>query len=101
MHTAPGSGENRILKESVYLPLTVTGSTSLYRTVSHAFDGARKEIEKVKKAREEWDKKQEEAKKAAEEAKKKEAEKGDKDKGSRRGTSPKKTKVPRSSRRRR
>ena len=79
VHTAP-EAENRILKESVYLPLTVTGSTSLYRTVSQAFDGARKEIEKAKKAREEWDKKQEEAKKAAEEAKKKEAEKGDKDK---------------------
>ena len=77
VHTAP-EAENRILKESVYLPLTVTGSTSLYRTVSQAFDGARKEIEKLKKAREEWDKKQEEAKKAAEEAKKKEAEGGDK-----------------------
>lgn len=79
VHTAP-EAENRLLKESVYLPLTVTGSTSLYRTVAQGFDGARKEIEKVKKAREEWDKKQEEAKKAAEEAKKKKEESGDKDK---------------------
>ncbi len=68
VHTGPEGGD-RILRESVYLPLAVTGSTSLHRTVQQAFDGARGEIEKVKKAREKWDKEQEEAKKKAKEEK--------------------------------
>ncbi|MAJ28544.1 hypothetical protein CBD41_03885 [bacterium TMED181] len=100
VHTA-SEAENRILRESVYLPLTVTGSTSLHRTIAQAFDGARKEIEKVKKARESWEKEQEEAKKKAEEAKKKAAEKGEKEQAaeakgdkSKEGEGPKEFKAP-------
>ena len=74
VHTDPNA-EDRILRESVYLPLTVTGYSSLHRTIQQAFDGARGEIEKVKKAREKWEKEQEEAKKKAEEEKKKASEK--------------------------
>ncbi|MBC8261215.1 MAG: amidohydrolase family protein [Planctomycetia bacterium] len=80
VHTAPESND-RILKKSVFLPVNLSSSSSLHRTVKQAFDGARSEIEGQKKAREKWDKEQEEAKKKAEEAKKKEAENKDSEKG--------------------
>lgn len=68
--TAPES-HNRILKDGAYLPLNGLSTTGLYGTISRSFDSARGEIEKVKKAREQWDKEQEEAKKKAEEEAKK------------------------------
>ncbi len=66
VNTAPESTD-RILKDSAFLPLNGRTSSGLYASIDKAFSGARDEIEKVKKAREQWDKEQEEAKKKAEE----------------------------------
>ncbi|MEE2857329.1 MAG: amidohydrolase family protein [Planctomycetota bacterium] len=66
VNTAPESTD-RILNESAFLPLNGRTSSGLYASIDKAFGGARGEIEKVEKAREQWDKEQEEAKKKAEE----------------------------------
>ena len=76
-------GDGWILQEESYVKLNLRSPGNDKKTMKKAFDDAQKEIDKVKKAREEWEKKQKEAaeaakKKAEEEAKKKEQQEKEK-----------------------
>ena len=74
VYRTAGPSDDRELG-SAYLRVTMSTPGRDKKTVREAIDKARKEIEKVEKARKEWEEKQ---KKAKEEAAKKEKEAGDK-----------------------
>lgn len=64
-----GPDDSRVLLERAFLTVTMISNSRDRRTIGQGFASARKEIEKAKKAKEEWEKKQKE------EAEKKEAKK--------------------------
>lgn len=59
-HTA-GDDSSRLLRERAYLRVTMANPASDKAQLRQALEKAKKEIEKVKKAREEWEKKKKEA----------------------------------------
>ncbi len=68
---SPDDEEDRLVEGSSYLAVSPKWGSKGKKTLRDALKKAEDEIEKVKKAREEWDKKQEENKKKAEAEKKK------------------------------
>ena len=66
----PLDDEAEVLRRSAYIPVSMTGNSRDRGRIAQAFDRAQREIEKAKKAKEEWDKKQAAAKKKAEEEEK-------------------------------
>lgn len=74
---AVGGDGVRVIEESAYLPFSFVSNARDRKTLAGAFDKAKKEIEKVDKARAAWEKKQAEAKKKAEAEKKPGPEKKD------------------------
>ena len=65
VYRTAGPDDTRVVAESAYLSAAVNWSAKGKKTLRGALKKAEEEIEKVKKAREEWDKKQAEKKKEA------------------------------------
>lgn len=66
VYRTAGPDEHRVLRETAYLRITMSSPARDKGTLRTALRNAQREIDKVEKAREEWEKKQEEAKKQAE-----------------------------------
>lgn len=64
VYRTAGPDEHRVLRETAYLRITMSNPARDKGTLRTALRNAQREIDKVEKAREEWEKKQEEAKQA-------------------------------------
>lgn len=76
VYRTAGPDEHRVLEEAAYVRITMTNPARDKGILRSALRNAQREIDKIKKAREEWEKKQEEAKEQNEQDAQQESEEG-------------------------